>query len=63
MKLSIACVILMTSAISPVLAGDLNLQTHVDAATVYPQGADVWRVGDVELPQGDTRLVLGDLPG
>ena len=63
MKLSIACVILMTSAISPVLAGDLNLQTHVDAATVYPQGADVWRVGDVELPQGETRLVLSDLPG
>jgi uncharacterized protein (TIGR02231 family) len=63
MRLSLAVALLLTSAMSPALAGELDLATHVDAATVYPQGADVWRTGDVELPAGETRLLLADLPG
>ncbi len=62
MKFSAAALILFTSALTPAWAGDLDLSTHVDAALVYPQGADVWRVGDVQLPAGETRLLLGDLP-
>jgi uncharacterized protein (TIGR02231 family) len=62
MRFSIAVALLLTTAMTPALAGELNLPTHVDAAIVYPQGADVWRVGDVELPQGETHLLLTDLP-
>jgi uncharacterized protein (TIGR02231 family) len=62
MRLSIAAALLFTSAMTPAFAGDLPLSSHVDAALVYPQGADVWRVGDVDLPSGETRLLLSDLP-
>lgn len=62
MRYSIAVALLLGSAMTPAFAGDLNLTTHVDSAIVYPQGADVWRVGDVDLPAGETRLVLSDLP-
>ena len=62
MRLSIAAALLLGSAMTPALAGDLNLTTHVDSAIVYPRGADVWRVGDIELPPGETRLLLSDLP-
>jgi uncharacterized protein (TIGR02231 family) len=62
MRLSIAAALLLTSAMSQAFAGDLSLTSHVDSALVYPQGADVWRVGDIELPAGETRLLLSDLP-
>ena len=62
MRLSIAIAVLLTSAMTPAWAGDLNLSTNVDAALVYPQGADVWRVGEVALPAGQTHLLLSDLP-
>lgn len=62
MKFSIAAALLFGSAMTPAWAGELNLPTRVDAAMVYPRGADVWRVGDVELPPGETRLLLSDLP-
>ena len=62
MRLSIAAALFLTSAISPAFAGDLPFSSHVAAALVYPQGADVWRVGDVDLPAGETRLLLSDLP-
>lgn len=62
MRLSIAIAVLLTSAMTPAWAGDLNLSTHVDAALVYPQGADVWRVGEVALPAGESHLLLSDLP-
>jgi len=63
MKPIFAFVILSTTMISPLWAAEINLASRIDAVTVYPQGADVWRTGTVEVPAGETRLLVSDLPG
>lgn len=39
-----------------------SLQTHITAATVYPDRAVVTRTGVIELTPGEHELILGDLP-
>jgi uncharacterized protein (TIGR02231 family) len=43
-------------------AADLQATSAVDAVTVYPDGASVTRTIAVDLPAGDTTLVLKDFP-
>lgn len=44
------------------LAADLAAGLHVDAVTVYRSGALVTRRGRVEIPAGDHRLIVRNLP-
>jgi uncharacterized protein (TIGR02231 family) len=44
-------------------ADDIIATSKVDAATVYPQGAEVTRLAKVKLPAGEHTLILNDLPG
>ena len=49
-------------AAAPSWAADLDVNSAVDAVTVYPDGASVTRVIALDLPSGDTTLVVKDFP-
>src|SRR5579859_5359467 len=53
-------IVLTAFAATRVEAADVAAASTVDAVTVYPDGASVTRVITVELPAGDTTLVLKD---
>src|SRR5579863_1512858 len=55
-------IVLTAFAATRVEAADIEAASAVDAVTVYPDGASVTRVVAVELPAGDTTLVLKDFP-
>ncbi|MGB9143925.1 MAG: mucoidy inhibitor MuiA family protein, partial [Aestuariivirga sp.] len=63
MRLRLATFILITTSLSPAFATDLKSLSHVDAVTVYPNGAEITRVAEAHLAAGDTTLILEDLPG
>src|SRR5690606_173135 len=44
------------------LAEDIELLLPIDAVTVYLSGAEVTRTATVNLPVGDHRLIMNDLP-
>jgi hypothetical protein len=48
---------------APALAAEYKVNSAIDAVMVYPQGADVSRIADVELVQGEHQLILENLPG
>jgi uncharacterized protein (TIGR02231 family) len=48
---------------TPAFADDIKAPSHIDAVTVYPQGADVVRISSVDLKPGEHTLLLEDLPG
>lgn len=49
-------------ASAPARAADLDVNSAVDAVTVYPDGASVTRVIALDLPSGDNTLVAKDFP-
>lgn len=56
----IAALVISTATV--VRAETMDLATQIDAVTVYPRGAQVVRVGRIELPSGTHTLRLPDLP-
>ena len=61
--LATTSLVLVTSlATAPSRAADLDVNSAVDAVTVYPDGASVTRVIALDLPSGDTTLVARDFP-
>ena len=63
MKFKFSALILVTTCLSPAFAEDIKTASHIDAVTVYPQGADITRVGTFDLRPGEHTLLLDDLPG
>jgi uncharacterized protein (TIGR02231 family) len=63
MKLTLAALLLTTTCLAPAFADVVPAPSHIDAVTVFPQGADVVRVVEVTLQPGDHTLILEDLPG
>ena len=63
MKLQIATLFLMTTCLSSAFAEEIKAVSHIDAVTVYPQGADIVRLTDVQVGVGEHTLVLDNLPG
>lgn len=63
MKITLAAVLLSTTFLAPAFAEDIKATSHVDAVTVFPQGADVVRVTEATLSAGEHTLILDDLPG
>jgi uncharacterized protein (TIGR02231 family) len=55
-------VLLAALAVTPAGAADLDVNSAVDAVTVYPDGASVTRVITLDLPAGDNTLVAKDFP-
>ena len=61
--LATTSLVLVTNlATAPSRAADLDVNSAVDAVTVYPDGASVTRVIALDLPSGDTTLVAKDFP-
>ncbi len=63
MKITLAALLLSTTFLAPAFADELKATSHVDAVTVFPQGADVVRLMEATLPAGEHTLILDDLPG
>ncbi|MCA0434505.1 MAG: mucoidy inhibitor MuiA family protein [Proteobacteria bacterium] len=62
MRFALAGVLLATTFLAPAMAADFNTTSKIDKVTVYPQGADVTRLAEINLPAGDHRIILADLP-
>lgn len=46
----------------PAVAADVPLSSRITAVTVFPSGAEVTRIGSINVQQGDHTLILRDLP-
>lgn len=57
---SLVLVIMATA--SPSWAADVEATSAIDTVTVYPDGATVTRIINVDLPSGDSTLVAKDFP-
>jgi uncharacterized protein (TIGR02231 family) len=53
----------LTTALTPVFAGEFTAISRIDAVTVFPRGAEVTRLISLALPAGEHNLIIGDLPG
>ncbi len=62
MKHALAFVLLAATSLSAT-AASLPFDAKIDAVTVYPQGADVFRAGGLTVPAGEHELVLKNVPG
>ncbi len=52
-----------TALIQAALAEDYKPASKIDAVTVFPTGADVTRLAEVNLAAGEHQLILENLPG
>ena len=62
MKISFVAALLLSASSSLACAEDIQAQSHIESATVYPQGADVVRVAKIELRAGENVVAFADLP-
>jgi uncharacterized protein (TIGR02231 family) len=63
MKLTLTILLLTATSWTVAEAATYPLDAKIDAVTVFPQGADVFRAGGLLLPAGEHQLVLKNLPG
>jgi len=56
-----ACVLIF-AGVGPALSAEINVDSAIEAVTVYPDGATVTRLIAVDLPAGDTTLIARDFP-
>jgi len=54
--------VLLTAFAAPALAADIDATSTINAVMVYPDGASVTRVINVDLPAGDSTLIVRDFP-
>ena len=47
---------------APAAADDIRPDSTITSVVVYPQGASVVRSAEVDLPRGDSVVIIGDLP-
>lgn len=62
MKIMFAGLLLATTCCTNVFAAEFSPSSHIDAVTVFPQGADVVREVAYDVPAGSHSLILSDLP-
>jgi uncharacterized protein (TIGR02231 family) len=62
MKMLFASALLATTCCTSVWAAEFSPPSKIDAVMVYPQGADVVRVVEFDVPVGEHSLILADLP-
>ncbi len=63
MRLRLAAIILASTAFTPAFAANIAAQSHIDAVTVFPSGAEVVRVAQANIDAGENTLIFSDLPG
>ena len=62
MKMMFAGLLLATTCCTSVFAAEFSPSSHIDAVTVFPQGADIVREVAYDVPAGSHSLILTDLP-
>lgn len=62
MKIMFAGLLLATTCCTNVFAAEFSPSSHIDAVTVFPQGADIVREVPYDVPAGSHSLILTDLP-
>jgi uncharacterized protein (TIGR02231 family) len=62
MRLLLATLLLTTTSCTTVFAAEFSPSSHIDAVTVFPQGADIIRELAYDVPAGSHSLILKDLP-
>jgi uncharacterized protein (TIGR02231 family) len=60
-SLPAACVLVL-AGVASTRAAEIDVSSSVEAVTVYPDGATVTRLIDIDLPAGDTTLIAKDFP-
>ncbi|MGQ0484459.1 MAG: mucoidy inhibitor MuiA family protein [Hyphomicrobiales bacterium] len=63
MRLRLATVILLTTALTPALAAEIPVISRIDAVTVFPSGAEVTRLAEARIEAGEHSLIFDSLPG
>ena len=63
MKHALFAVLAASTFLSPVSAAEFNVETEIEAVTVYPSGAEVTRTATATVTAGDHQLILDNLPG
>jgi uncharacterized protein (TIGR02231 family) len=63
MKLLFTLALLTSTSFGAAQAATLPLDSNIDSVTVFPQGADVFRTGQVTMTPGEHQIVVDDLPG
>ncbi len=63
MKLLYCSLLASTILAQAALADEYKPASKIDAVTVFPTGADVMRVAEVEMAAGEHQLILENLPG
>ncbi|MCH9765323.1 MAG: mucoidy inhibitor MuiA family protein [Alphaproteobacteria bacterium] len=47
---------------TPAMTADVALSSRITAATVFPSGAEISRIGSINVQQGEHTLIIKDLP-
>jgi uncharacterized protein (TIGR02231 family) len=63
MRILAAVLLVSTAFVAPALAVEINANSHIDAVTVYPQGAEIQRIAALTLEPGEHTLLFAGLPG
>ncbi|WP_119269482.1 mucoidy inhibitor MuiA family protein [Taklimakanibacter deserti] len=53
---------LATTSLTPALAADIAALSRIDAVTVFPRGAEVTRIAEARIAEGEHTLVFEGLP-
>ena len=63
MRHAAAAIFLATTALTaPAFAADITVASHIDKVTVFPQGAEVTRIAEARIGQGEHTLIFDGLP-
>ncbi len=63
MRLRLAVIILASTAFTPAFAANIQANSHIDAVTVFPSGAEIVRLVEAKIDAGENTLIFSDLPG
>ena len=63
MKKTLIAALLASTFLTPALADEIDIESTIDAVTVFPRGAEITRIATVDVRKGEHTLLLNGLPG
>ncbi len=60
--LSVSFISAIIAYVAPVSAADISVQSLIKSVIIYPDGAQISRNMDIDIPAGNSRLIIGNLP-
>lgn len=62
MRTATVALFLATTSLTPAFAADITALSRIDKVTVFPQGAEVTRIAEARIAQGEHTLIFEGLP-